>query len=89
MYSPASLDVSELKMVIRKPTNVLLKKLKNYLSLRVHLKIEQDEGYVSYVLKEVGRDYIVVAFGENERIVPIDKIIFMQVESTGHYPDAF
>jgi len=68
--------------VVRK-TDIFLRKLNSFLNKEVHIKLEADENPVSYILKEMGKDFLVVDYGESQRIIPIDKITFVQI---GSYP---
>jgi hypothetical protein len=69
-------------MIARK-TDALLKRLKFFLNKEIHIKLDQDENPVSYTLKEIGKDVLVVDYGESQRVIPINRIIFVQI---GSYP---
>lgn len=62
--------------------NVLVKKLRQHIDQEIHLKIEQDDSPITYILKEVGKDHIVVHFAQIERIIPLNRILFFQTEDS-------
>ena len=64
-------------------SDTIQKRLKVFLGKEMHIKAEEDENPVLYVLKEVGRNFITVDYGESQRLIPIHKIIFVQI---GNYP---
>ena len=63
--------------------NVFLNQLRRFLNTEVHIKADQDENPVLYTLTEIGKDFILVHYGESLRIIPANKIIFVQI---GDYP---
>ncbi len=69
--------------MIVKQLDTFYKRLEIYLGQEMHIKSEQDENPVLYKLKEIGSDFIVVDYGESQRIIPFNKIIFVQI---GSYP---
>ena len=64
-------------------TNVFIERINAFLNEEVHIKIEGDENAVSYILREVGKDFLLVDYGESQRFIPINKISFFQI---GSYP---
>ena len=74
--------VKKAEVVVKKP-NDFLKKLGVILNKVIHIKVEGDEIPVEYTLKEIGKDFLVVKYGESSRIIPAGKIIFVQI---GDYP---
>ena len=76
--------ISRTDVAIR-PTEALLKVYKNLLNKEVHIKLEEDENPVLYTLRSVGKDFLMVDYGESKRIIPLDKILFVQI---GDYPKA-
>jgi hypothetical protein len=69
-------------MVVR-TKNVFFERIQIFLNKEIHIKLEQDEDPVLYTLREVGEDFLVVDYGESQRIIHINKIIFIQI---GNYP---
>jgi len=63
--------------------NLFIEKIQILLNKEIHIKLEQDEDPLLYTLKEVGEDFLVVDYGESQRIILINKIIFIQI---GNYP---
>ena len=63
--------------------NFFIEKIQILLNKEIHIKLEQDEDPLLYTLKEVGEDFLVVDYGESQRIILINKIIFIQI---GNYP---
>jgi hypothetical protein len=66
--------------VTHKETAAFVRRLRSHLFEEIHLKIEGDDTPITYILKEMGRDYIVVVFAQIERVIPISRIIFFQTE---------
>ena len=64
-------------------TDTLFKVLASFLNQEIHLRIESDESLSPYTLMALGKDFIVVNYGESQRIIPVGKIIFVQI---GLYP---
>ncbi len=60
----------------KKEQKTFLRRLRQCLHQEIHLKIEGDDSPVLYILREVGKDYLVVSFAENERVIPFNKIIY-------------
>jgi hypothetical protein len=73
------------KTAPKREQKIFLKRLSNYIDHEIHLKVAQDDMPLTYILKDVGKDYIEVAFGHVERIIPIEKILFFQIT----VPDEF
>ena len=76
----------EPKKPVKREENLFAKKLKEHINRQVHFKVEQDDSPITYILKDVGKDYVVVVFSEVERIIPLSRIIFFQTEASRHYP---
>ena len=69
--------------VVFRQTDALLKKFKGFINQEIHVKLEGDESAVPYTLREIGKDYLVVDYGESQRFIPLNKILFLQI---GSYP---
>ena len=74
-------EIKTPRRTVEKDANVLLRKLRAQIDREIHLKIDQDDSPIAYILKEVGKDCIVVHFGQFERVVPLDRIIYFQIDS--------
>ena len=59
------------------------KRLKFFIDKEIHIKLEGDDAGVPYTLKEIEKEFLVVNYGESQRYIPINKIIFLQI---GNYP---
>jgi len=64
-------------------TNIFFERLNAFLNQEVHIKLEGDESAVLYTLREIEKEFLVVDYGESQRFIPINKIIFFQI---GSYP---
>ena len=71
--------ISTFDRIIEKDKNVFLRKLRTNINKEIHLKIEQDDTPTTYLLKEVGKDCIVVHFAQVQRIIPLNRILYFQV----------
>ncbi len=76
----------EPKKPLKREEKVFSRRLKEYINRPVHFKVDGDDSPIAYILKDVGKDYVVVVFSEVERSIPISKIIFFQTEAARHYP---
>ena len=74
--------VNRMDVVIRS-TDAFIKKFKIFLNHEIHIKLEQDENPVLYTLREIGKDFLIVDYGESLRIIPMSRILFIQI---GSYP---
>lgn len=72
-------------MAVRRVQQSFLSKLKSFISTEIHVKSVQDENPVLYILREVGKDYLIVDYGESQRMLSFQNIIFVQI---GSYPKA-
>ena len=63
--------------------DVFHKRLKSFINKEIHIKLDGDDTAVAYTLREMEKDFIVVDYGESQRFIAIDKIIFLQI---GNYP---
>jgi hypothetical protein len=70
------------KAAVRK-TNSFLERIKPFLNAEISIKLEGDINPVLYVLRETGTDFLIVDYGESQRIIPLNKIAFVQI---GSYP---
>lgn len=82
MINTMDVVVKKAEALVKKP-NDFLKKLGVILNKVIHIKVEGDELPVEYTLKEIGKDFLIVKYGESLRIIPAGKIIFVQI---GDYP---
>jgi len=64
-------------------TDVFLDRLNVFLNEEIHIKLEGDASAVLYTLRGIEKEFIVVDYGESQRFIPINKIIFFQI---GSYP---
>jgi hypothetical protein len=71
------------RKAIVKKMGAFPERLKGSLNQEIHIKCEQDENPVNYRLREILEDFLVVDYGESQRLIPINKIIFVQI---GSYP---
>ena len=63
--------------------NAFIEKINDFLNTEIHIKIEGDQNAVTYILREIGKDFLLVDYGESQRFIPINKIVFFQI---GSYP---
>ena len=75
-----NLEIDILKRAPEKDKNIFLRKLRTQVNKEIHLKIEQDDMPRTYLLKEVGKDCIVVHFANVQRIIPLNRIVFFQID---------
>ncbi len=66
---------------VTREQNTFLKRMRPHINSEIFLKIHEDDAPISYVLKDIGQDYIVVAFAQMERSIPLSKIIYVQIEA--------
>ncbi len=69
------------KITVKREEYGFMKKLRSCVGAQIQLKVEGEEFPTDYTLAEVGKDYVVVAFGQSLRFVQKSKIIFFQVGS--------
>jgi hypothetical protein len=56
-------------------------KLSNFVNKEVYIKVEGEVDPINYLVKEVGKDYVVVCLAHIIRTIPLNRIAFFQQET--------
>jgi hypothetical protein len=79
MY-PTAVVLEKPERASHRDSGLFIRKLREQIDNEVHIKMDGDDAPITYILKEVGKDCIVVAFAQMERTIPIARLIFFQIE---------
>ena len=74
-----NLMTDTINKIFEKDKNIILSKLRSHLNKEIHIKIENDDTPAAYILKEVRKDCITVHIAQFHRIIPINRIVYIQI----------